>query len=67
MGHIQRRPLRALNRLQNGAAKFANNINESSWETFAQRSLIARICAFFKAYIGVRAWKAIRNTLLNSC
>jgi len=57
----------ALNRVQNGEAKFANIINKSSWETLAQRSLIARICALFKAYTGVRAWKAIRNTLLKSC
>ena len=34
----------ALNRVQKGAAKFANNINESGWETLAQRRLIARIC-----------------------
>ena len=42
----------ALNRVQKGAAKFANNINESGWETLAQRRLIARICALFKAYKG---------------
>ena len=49
----------ALNRVQKRAAKFSNNINESSWETLAQRRLIARLCAFFKAYTGGRAWKAI--------
>jgi len=49
----------ALNRVQKGAANFANNINESGWETLAQRRLTARICALFKAYTGGRAWKAI--------
>ena len=44
--------LSALNRLQKRAAKFANNINESGWETLAHRRLIARICALFKAYTG---------------
>jgi len=57
----------ALNRVQKRAAKFANNINESGWETLAQRRLIARICALFKAYTGRRAWKAIGNRLLKSC
>jgi hypothetical protein len=33
----------ALNRLQTRAAQFANNINESVWETLAQRTLIGRI------------------------
>jgi len=31
----------ALNRVQKRAAKFANNVNESSWETLAQRRLLA--------------------------
>jgi len=39
--------------------KFANNINESGWETLAQQRLIARICALFKAYTRRGAWKAI--------
>ena len=42
----------ALNRVQKRAAKFANNINESGWESLAQRRLIARICALFKACTG---------------
>ena len=46
----------ALNKVQNRAAKFTNNINESGCETPAQRRLIARICALFKAYTGIRAW-----------
>ena len=49
----------ALNRVQKRAAKFANNINDSDWETSAQRRMIARKCAIFKAYTQGRAWKAI--------
>jgi hypothetical protein len=49
----------ALNRVQKRAAKFANNTNESGWETLAQRRAIARICALFKAYTGGRAWKTM--------
>ena len=32
---------RGLNRVQKIAAKFANNINGSGWETLAQRRLVA--------------------------
>ena len=39
----------ALNRVQKGAANFGNNINDSGWETLAQRRLITRICVFFTA------------------
>ena len=55
----------ALNRVQKRAGKFANNM--SGWETLAQRRLIARICALFKAYTGSRARKAIGNRLLKPC
>jgi hypothetical protein len=57
----------ALNRVQMRAAKFANNINESVWETLAQRRLIARICILFKAHAGRRARKAIGNIFLKLC
>ena len=57
----------ALYRVQKRAAKFANTINESGWETLAQRRLIAQICALFKAYTVGRAWKAIGNRLLKPC
>jgi len=57
----------ALNRVQKRAATFANNINESGWETSAQRRLLARICALFKAYTGGRAWKAIADRFLKPC
>jgi hypothetical protein len=57
----------ALNRVQNRAAKFAHNTNETGWETLAQRRRIARICALFKACTGTRAWKAIGDRLLKPC
>jgi len=57
----------ALNQMQKRAAKFANNITEPGWETLAQRRLIARICAFFKAYTRGWAWKAISGRLLKPC
>jgi len=57
----------ALNPVQKRAAKFANNINESGWESLAQRRLIARICALYKACTGRRAWKATENRLLKPC
>jgi len=57
----------ALNRVQKRTAKFANNINESGWETLAQQRLIARTCAFFKAYTGGWAWKVIGDRLLKPC
>jgi len=56
-----------LNWLQKRAAKFPNNINESGWETLAQRRLIARLCALFKAYTGGWAWKARGHRILTSC
>jgi len=49
------------------AAKLANNINESGWETLAQRRLIALICALFEAHTGGRAWKAIGSRILKPC
>ena len=57
----------ALNWVQKRAAKFANNINESGWETLAQRRLIARIYILYKAYTGGRAWKEIGDRLLKPC
>jgi len=51
--------------VQKREAKLANNINESGWEILAQRRLIARKCALFKAYTRGRAWKAISKTMLS--
>jgi len=59
--------VRVLNRLQKREVKFANNINESVWETLAQRRLIARICALFKEYKEGCAWKTIEDRLLKPC
>ena len=59
--------VRALNRVQKRVANFANNINESGWETLAQHRLIAWICTLFKAYTGGWAWKAIGDRLLIPC
>ena len=53
--------------MEKRAAKFANYINESGWVTLAQRRLIARICALFKAYNGGWAWKAIGDRLPKPC
>ena len=58
---------KALNRVQKNTAKSANNKNESGWGTSAQRRLIVRMCALFKAYTGRRAWKAVRDGLLKPC
>ena len=57
----------ALNRVQRRAAKFANSTNGSGWETLAQRRLIARLCALYKAYTRRPAWKAIGDSLLKPC
>jgi hypothetical protein len=59
--------LRALNRVQKRAAKFANNINESGWETLALQRLKARMCAILKTYTGRRDWKAIGGRFLKPC
>jgi len=64
LGPYRKGQVSALNLVQKRAAKFAN---ESGWETLAQRRLIARTCALFKAYTRRRAWKAIGNILLKPC
>ena len=53
--------------MQKSTGKFANNINESGWETLTQRRMIAGICVLFEAYSGGRAWKAIGDRLLKPC
>jgi hypothetical protein len=53
--------------VQNMAAKFAHNRNDSNWENLTQRREIARICALFKTYTGERAWKAIGDRLQRPC
>ena len=67
LGPYREGQVSALNRVQKRAAKFANNKNESGWETFAQLRLIARICGLFKAYTVGRAWKSVGDRLLKPC
>jgi len=59
--------VRDLNWVQKRAANFANNINESRWETLAQHRLIVRIRTVFKAYTGGQVWKKIGDRLLKPC
>ena len=49
----------ALDRVQKKAAKFAHHKYSPNWETLASRRKLSRICAFYKAYSGERAWKSI--------
>jgi hypothetical protein len=51
--------INALDRVLRKAAKFANLTNASDWDTLAQCTTAARLCALLKAYNGERAWKAI--------
>ena len=55
--------INALDRVQTKAAQFTDRTKDSNWETLAQRSTIARLCALFKACSGQRAWKATRDRL----
>ena len=55
--------INVLDRVLKKTSKFANHMNDSLWETLAQRWKLARICFLFKAYCGERTWKAIGGTL----
>ena len=66
LGPYREGQVSALNRVRKRAAKFANNMNKSVWETLVQRRTIARICALFKVYTGRRAWKAKGDRLLKA-
>ena len=55
--------IRALDRIQNKAAKYAHHSGGSDWESSAQRRKIARMCELYKAYTGNRAWMAIEDRL----
>jgi len=55
--------IRALDRVQKRAARFAQNTNRPNWETLTSRRKLSRICALFKSYSGERAWKAIGEKL----
>ena len=50
----------------NEGYQFTYRTTDSDWETLAQCTTIARLCALFKAYFGERAWKAIRDKLRRS-
>ena len=56
--------VRALDRVQKRAAKFALNTSRPNWETLASRRKLSRVCALYKAYSGERAWKTIGDRLL---
>jgi len=51
--------IRALDRVQKKASKFAHHKNSPNWGTLASSRKLSRICALFKAYSGERAWKPI--------
>jgi ribonucleases P/MRP protein subunit RPP40 len=55
--------VRALDRVQKRAAKFALNTSRPNWETLASRRKLSRVCALYKAYSGERAWKTIGDRL----
>jgi len=55
--------IRALDRVQKRAARFAHHKNSTNWETLVPRRKLSRICALFKAYCGEREWKAIGDRL----
>jgi hypothetical protein len=55
--------INALDSVQKKAAKFARHKNSQNWETLVSRRKLSRICAFFKAYSGERAWKLIGDRL----
>jgi len=55
--------INALDQVQKKAFQFTIHTKDSDWETLAQRRMIARLCALFKAYSKEQAWKAIRKRL----
>jgi hypothetical protein len=57
----------ALKRVQRRAAKFANNADQTGWESLAEHRMLSQLCALFKAYTGRRAWEVIGGTLLSPC
>jgi hypothetical protein len=57
----------ALNRVRGRAAAFAKNLDQTGWETLAERRMVSRLCALFMAYTGRWAWEATGDRLLRSC
>ncbi|PNF22013.1 hypothetical protein B7P43_G17547, partial [Cryptotermes secundus] len=64
-----RSQIKALNRVQKRAAKFANNTNKTGGLLYklSLTYLVYRLCALFKAYTGRRAWGAIGDRLARPC
>jgi hypothetical protein len=54
----------ALHRVRRRAAKFANNADQTGWESLAERRMVSRLCVLFKAYTGRRASEAVGDRLL---
>jgi hypothetical protein len=48
-------------------AKFANNADQTGWESLVERRMVSRLCSLFKAYTGRRAWEATGGRLLRPC
>jgi hypothetical protein len=55
--------IKALERVQNKAAKFAHHEGDIDWEPSAQHRKTAGLCAFHKAYKGESVWINIRDRL----
>jgi hypothetical protein len=53
--------------VQGRAAKFANNVDQTGWESLEERRKVSRLCTLFKAYTGRRAWEATGDRLLRPC
>jgi hypothetical protein len=64
---LQRRSDRCFKSSAKRAAKFANNADQTGWESLAKRRMVSRLCTLFKAYTGRRAWEAIGGWLLRPC
>jgi hypothetical protein len=57
----------ALNWVQRWAAKFANDADQTGWESFAECRMVSRLCAPFKAYTGRRLGKLLGADSLRPC
>ena len=55
--------IRALDHVQNEAAKFAHYSGGSNWEFLVRRRKITCLCALYKAYTSERVWKEIGDRL----
>jgi hypothetical protein len=53
--------------VQGRAAKFANNADQTGWESLEEKRKLSRLCVLFKRYTGRRAWEAIGDRHLRPC